>query len=58
MNSASSDVAESQRMESAADSGSIVNSPTNNVSKSNQSESNKKSSDVYDSDLAFLLGQS
>jgi hypothetical protein len=52
---ASSDVAEGQRMESAADQGSVVNAPVTNNSSSSQGSTKTKSSDVYDSDLASML---
>ena len=53
---ASSEVAEGQRMESAADSGSVVNSPTtNNTSGSTGDGAKPKAADVYDSELADLI---
>ena len=56
VSSTSSDVAESQRMESAADQGSVVNAPTtNNSSKTKQDSGKTKAADVYDSDLASIL---
>jgi hypothetical protein len=55
MSEASSDVAEGQRMESAADQGSVVNAPTTNNNSTTQGQSKQKSSDVFDSDLASIL---
>jgi len=55
VSSASSEVAESQRMESAADAGSVVNSPTTNNNMSSSSSGKAKPADVYDSDLTQML---
>ena len=51
----SSAVAEGQRMESAADDGSMINAPTNNSSSAMQGKAPGKIGDVYDSDLAEIL---
>jgi hypothetical protein len=55
LSSASTDVAEAQRMESAADKGSVVNSPTNNNSSSSSGKSNTQTASAYDSDFAQRL---
>ena len=56
LSSASSQIAEGQRMESAADIGSIVNSPvTNNNSSTVGKQTTTKSASVYDEDLTSLL---
>jgi hypothetical protein len=56
LSSASSQIAEGQRMESAADIGSVVNSPiTNNSSSSAGKQPKQKSSNVYNEDLTALL---
>ena len=55
LSSASTDVAEAQRMESAADAGSVVNSPTNNSSSSSSGKPSKQTATAYDSDFAQRL---
>ncbi len=56
LSSASSQIAEGQRMESAADTGSVVNSPiTNNSSSKAGKQPKQKSSNVYNEDLTALL---
>ena len=55
LSSASTDVAEAQRMESAADKGSVVNSPTTNNSSSSSGKPNKQTASAYDSDFAKRL---
>jgi len=55
VSSASSAVAEGQRMESAADMGSVVNSPTTNNSSSSQGKAKPPTAEAYDSDLAKVL---
>jgi len=55
MSQASSQVAEGQRMESAADQGSVVNSPTTNNQVGGGKDSKPPSADVYNSDLANML---
>jgi hypothetical protein len=55
LSSASTDVAEAQRMESAADKGSVVNSPTTNNSSSSSGKSNTQTASAYDSDFAQRL---
>jgi len=52
---ASSEVAESQRMESAADSGSVVNAPTTNNNTSSSQNGKSKPSSVYNEDLIATL---
>ena len=54
---ASSSVAEGQRMESAADMGSLINSPTTNSSTSSPDKASSTIADAYDSDLAQLLAK-
>lgn len=56
ISASSSDVAEAQRMESAADGGTVINAPTTNNSSSNKAGNEKaKAADVYDSELATML---
>ena len=55
LSSASTDVAEAQRMESAADQGSVVNAPTNNNSSSSSGKPSKQTASAYDSDFAQRL---
>ena len=55
LSSASTDVAESQRMESAADAGSVVNAPTNNSSSGSSGQPNKQTASAYDTDFAQRL---
>jgi hypothetical protein len=55
MSQASSQVAEGQRMESAADQGSVVNAPTTNNQVGGGGGSKPPSADVYNSDLANML---
>lgn len=55
VSSASSDVAEGQRMESAADTGSVVNAPTTNNSSSSQGDAKPPTAEAYDADLAKML---
>ena len=55
LSSASTEVAEAQRMESAADKGSVVNAPTNNNSSSSSGKPNKQTASAYDSDFAQRL---
>jgi len=55
LSSASTDVAEGQRMESAADKGSVVNSPTTNNSSSSSGKPSKQTASAYDSDFAKRL---
>ena len=55
LSSASTDVAEAQRMESAADKGSVVNSPTTNNSSSSSGKPSKQTASAYDSDFAQRL---
>lgn len=56
LSSASSQIAEGQRMESAADAGSIVNAPTTNNSMNKAGKQPKpKSSSVYNEDLTSML---
>jgi len=52
---ASSDVAEGQRMESAADTGSVVNAPTTNNSSSAQDGAKPPVADAYNEDFARLI---
>jgi hypothetical protein len=51
----SSNVAEGQRMESAADAGSVINAPITNNNSGQTGQTPKKSSTVYDDDLAMVL---
>lgn len=55
LSSASTEVAEAQRMESAADQGSVVNAPTNNNSSSSSGKPSKQTASAYDSDFAQRL---
>lgn len=55
VDSASTAVAEGQRMESAADMGSVVNAPTTNNSSSTQGKAKPPTAEAYDSDLAKML---
>lgn len=55
LSSSSTEVAEQQRMESAADQGTVVNAPTNNSSSGSTGKAPKKTADVYDSDLSSRL---
>jgi len=55
LSSASTDVAESQRMESAADAGSVVNAPTNNSSSGSSGQPSKQTASAYDTDFAQRL---
>ena len=55
LSSASTEVAEAQRMESAADKGSVVNSPTTNNSSSSSGKPSKQTASAYDSDFAKRL---
>lgn len=55
VSSTSSDVSEGQRMESSADMGSVINSPTTNNSSSSQGNAKPPTAEAYDSDLAKML---
>jgi hypothetical protein len=55
LSSASTDVAEAQRMESAADKGSVVNSPTTNSSSSSSGKPSTQTASAYDLDFAQRL---
>ena len=55
MSQASSQIAEGQRMESAADQGSVVNAPTTNNQMGGGGGSKPQVADVYNSDLASML---
>lgn len=55
MSQTSSQVAEGQRMESAADQGSVVNAPTTNNQMGGPGGSKPQAADVYNSDLANML---
>jgi hypothetical protein len=56
LSSASSQIAEGQRMESAADAGSIVNAPvTNNSSSTAGKQPKQKSSSAYNQELTAML---
>ena len=55
MSQTSSQVAEGQRMESAADQGSVVNAPTTNNQTGGGGGSKPPTADVYNSDLANML---
>lgn len=57
LSDASSQIAEAQRMESAADTGSVVNSPTTNNSSSSPDKPSSTVADAYDSGLAQLLAR-
>jgi hypothetical protein len=52
---ASSDVAEGQRMESAADTGSVVNAPTTTNSSSAQDDAKPPVADAYNEEFARLI---
>jgi len=54
---ASQQVAEEQRMESAADVGSMINAPTTNNSQSASGNAPSKLPDVYDNTLALMLAR-
>lgn len=58
MSTASAQVAEAQRMESAADMGGVVNSPTTNNSSSAAGKEPSVIADAYDSEFAKLLTES
>jgi len=51
----SSQVAEGQRMESAADMGSVINAPTTNTSTASQGKPPNTIADAYDTEFAKLL---
>lgn len=51
----SSTVAEAQRMESAADQGSVVNAPTTNNQSASAGKTKPPAADVYNSDFAKML---
>jgi len=55
MSEASSQIAEGQRMESAADQGSVVNAPTTNNQMGGGGGSKPQVADVYNSDLVNML---
>ena len=55
MSQTSSQVSEGQRMESAADQGSVVNAPTTNNQMGGGGGSKPPTADVYNSDLANML---
>jgi hypothetical protein len=55
LSDASSQVAEGQRMESAADAGSVVNSPTTNNSSSAQDGAKPPVADAYNEEFARLI---
>lgn len=55
MSQTSSQVAEGQRMESAADQGSVVNAPTTNNQMGGGGGSKPPTADVYNSDLANMI---
>lgn len=54
---ASQVIAEEQRMESAADVGSMINAPTTNNSQASTDKSPSKLPDVYDNTLALMLAR-
>ena len=57
LSTASSEVAEAQRMESAADTGSVVNAPvTNNTTGSMGQQPKKQTANVFNEELANILG--
>jgi hypothetical protein len=57
LSAASSEVAEAQRMESAADAGSVVNAPvTNNTTGSMGQQPKKQTANVFNEELANILG--
>jgi hypothetical protein len=51
----SSSVAEGQRMESAADQGSVVNAPTTNNQSASSGKTKPPAADVYNADFAKML---
>jgi len=55
MSNQSASVAEQQRMESSADEGSIINSPTTNNSSESQGKAQNLIADVYDTEFAKLI---
>ena len=55
MSNQSASVAEQQRMESSADEGSIINSPTTNNSSESQGKPQNLIADVYDTEFAKLI---
>ena len=55
LSSASSQVAEAQRMESSADTGSVINSPTNNSTTSSTGKEPSIIASAYDEEFAKLL---
>ena len=55
LSSASSQVAEAQRMESSADTGSVINSPTNNSTTSSTGKEPSVIASAYDEEFAKLL---
>ena len=55
LSTASTQVAEAQRMESAADQGSVINSPTNNNSTSSEGKPSKQTASAYDEDFVNRL---
>jgi hypothetical protein len=55
ISSSSAEVAEGQRMESTADQGSVINSPTNNSSSGSSGQPSKQTSSAYDDGLAQML---
>jgi hypothetical protein len=55
ISSASTQVAEAQRMESAADQGSVINAPTNSNSTSSTGKPSKQTASVYDEDFVNRL---
>jgi hypothetical protein len=55
LSTASSEVAEAQRMESSADAGSVVNAPTNNSTTSSSGKEPSKIASAYDEEFAKLL---
>jgi len=55
MSNQSASVAEQQRMESSADDGSIINSPTTNNSSESQGKAQNLIADVYDTEFAKLI---
>ena len=55
ISSASTQVAEAQRMESAADQGSVINAPTNSNSTSSTGKPSKQTASAYDEDFVNRL---
>lgn len=55
LSTASTEIAEAQRMESAADQGSIINAPTTNNSSGSTGKPNTKTASAYDMDFAHML---